>query len=63
MSLKDTYNRIAKNFGCPYERFFSYFTMENLEAYVSHAGLEVIRELRNPSPSGKTVWLQIIARR
>ncbi|MFA6519943.1 MAG: class I SAM-dependent methyltransferase [Candidatus Paceibacterota bacterium] len=51
------------DYGYEYERFFSYFTMNELEGYLTNAGLEVISKLRNPNPSGKTVWLQIIGRK
>ncbi|MCR4276461.1 MAG: class I SAM-dependent methyltransferase [Candidatus Parcubacteria bacterium] len=51
------------DYGYEYKRFFSYFTMNELESYLTDAGLEVILKLRNPNPSGKTVWLQIIARK
>lgn len=52
-----------KDYGYEYERFFSYFTIEELEQYFRNAGTEIIKTLRNPSPSGKTVWLQIIGRK
>ncbi|MBU6321393.1 MAG: class I SAM-dependent methyltransferase [Patescibacteria group bacterium] len=46
-----------------YERFFSYYTMAELERYLTDAGATVVWQSRNPNPSGKTVWLQIIAKR
>src|SRR3989344_2007512 len=48
------------DYGYEYERFFSYFTMLELERFLTDAGLEVILKLRNPNPSGRSVWLQII---
>jgi SAM-dependent methyltransferase len=51
------------DYGYEYERFFSYFTMHELERYLADAGLNVIFKLRNQNPSGKTVWLQIIGRK
>lgn len=51
------------DYGYEYERFFSYFTMEELESYMTGAGLQIISKLRNPNPSGKTVWLQIIGKK
>lgn len=56
---------IAKenDYGYEYERFFSYFTMDELEQYLTDAGLKVISKLRNPNKSGKTVWLQIIGKK
>lgn len=50
------------DYGYEYERFFSYFTMAELESYLAAAGLEVVWSERNPSPSGKTAWLQIIGK-
>jgi len=50
------------DYGVAFERFFSYFTMAELERYLADAGLSVVLRLRNPSPSGKTVWLQIIGK-
>ncbi|MFZ2167928.1 MAG: class I SAM-dependent methyltransferase [Minisyncoccia bacterium] len=50
------------DYGYEFERFFSYFTMSELEQYLADAGLEVVLKLRNPNPSGKTVWLQIIGK-
>lgn len=50
------------DYGYEYERFFSYFTMEELESYLRDAGSTVLWKARNPNPSGKTVWLQIIGK-
>lgn len=57
--------RIEKedDYGYEYERFFSYFNMNELERYCAEAGLTIVSRLRNSSPSGKTVWLQIIAKK
>lgn len=51
------------DYGYEFERFFSYFTMDELEKYLSGAGLSVVSKLRNPNKSGKTVWLQIIGKK
>ncbi|MFM2330511.1 MAG: hypothetical protein RLZZ26_18 [Candidatus Parcubacteria bacterium] len=51
------------DYGYDYERFFSYFTMSELEQYFRNAGLAIALKFRNPSPSGKTVWLQIIGKK
>jgi len=50
------------DYGYEYERFFSYFRMAELEKYLTDAGLTVVSTQRNPSPTGKTVWLQIIGK-
>lgn len=57
--------RIEKenDYGYEYERFFSYYTIPELEKYLTDAGATVVERLRNSSPSGKTVWLQIIAKK
>jgi SAM-dependent methyltransferase len=52
-----------ENYGYTYERFFSYFSMDELEEYLTNAGLEITLKVQNPSPSGKTIWLQIIAKK
>lgn len=55
---------LKKNdYGYEYERFFSYFTMDELERYLADAGLSVVSKLRNQNKSGKTVWLQIIGQK
>ena len=61
----ETEEEIAKenDYGYEYERFFSYFTMAELEQYFADAGLQVISKVRNPNRSGKTVWLQIIGKK
>ena len=51
------------DYGYEYERFFSYFTMEELEKYLADAGLKDVSKLPNSNPSGKTVWLQIIGQK
>ena len=50
-------------YGYECERFFSYFTMSELEQHLTDAGLHVVSKLRNQNKSGKTVWLQIIGRK
>ena len=55
---------VKKNgYGYEYELFFSYFTMTELERYLVDAEFKVVLKLRNPSPSSKTVWLQIIGQK
>lgn len=51
------------DYGYEYERFFSYFTMDELKRYLTDAGLKVVSTLRNQNKSGKTVWLQIIGKK
>ena len=49
------------DYGYPYERFFSYYSMEELEAYLKAAGLETV--WKDARPTGRTVWLQIIGKK
>lgn len=49
------------DYGYPYERFFSYYSMEELEQYLKGSGLEVV--WKDARPTGKTVWLQIIGKK
>ena len=51
------------DYGYDYERFFSFFTMDELEEYLRNASLEVVSKVRNSSLSGKTVWLQIVGKK
>lgn len=50
-----------KDYGYPYQRFFSYFSMGELEGYFKRAGLQILytRDL----PVKKTHWLLIIGRK
>ena len=50
-----------EDYGYPYERFFSYYSMEELKGYLTDEGLEVIDE--SSTHVGHTDWLQIIGRR
>ncbi len=49
------------DYGYEYERFFSYFTMDELRGYLSNAGLEVIYE--TITVSGKKNWIQVVAQK
>lgn len=49
------------DYGYPYQRFFSYFEMEELEKHFESLGLEVV--YKNTNPVGRTEWLQIIGRK
>ena len=41
--------------------FFSYFTLDELKNYVENINLQVIYE--NITSSGKTNWIQIVAKK
>ncbi len=49
------------DYGYEYERFFSYFRMEELEGYFRDAGLQITWQLRDDSRP--TVWLQIVGQK
>lgn len=49
----------SNDLGYEYERFFSYYTVQELRGYIEEAGLKVLHEA--VSLSGKTNWIEIIA--
>ena len=49
------------DYGYEYERFFSYFTLPEIQKYVADAGLKMCYE--NVALSGHTTWIQAICRK
>ena len=49
------------NYGYEYERFFSYFRLEELATYLEDAGMRIVWSDRKPS--GKTTWVQIVGQK
>lgn len=49
------------NYGYDYKRFFSYFTLDEVKNYLQELGVEVVYE--NVASSGKTNWIQVIAKK
>ena len=49
------------DYGYEYERFFSYFTLPEVTAYLEKIGMKVV--LGNIANSGKTNWIQVISQR
>jgi len=49
------------DYGYQYERFFSYFTMDELKKHFFDLGLSIVYE--NSKLVGKTTWLQIIGKK
>lgn len=47
------------DYGYEYERFFSYFTLDELKHLVTGTGMEVVYEHR--TSSGGTHWIQVVA--
>ena len=53
---------VKKNdYGYEYERFFSYFSLDELKDYIKKVDLQVIYE--NITSSGKTNWIQVVAKK
>jgi SAM-dependent methyltransferase len=53
--------KVESDYGYTYERFFSYFTKDEIESYMHEIGCEVVySEIKS---SGKTNWVQVIVRK
>ncbi len=48
------------DYGYEYSRFFSYYTLEEIESYCREAGLTPVQ---NALPQGAAKWVQVIARK
>ncbi len=53
--------RREEDYGYPYERFFSYFTLGEMQGYMKNVGLEIVYE--NVASHGSTRWIQIIGKK
>ena len=53
------------DYGYEYERFFSYFTLEDFQAYFNNVGLEMIyKDVKPPSrTSRQSNWMQLIGKK
>lgn len=51
------------DYGLPYTRFFSYWTLKNLTATLSMEGFSVDHWLESPSNHKSFTWIKVIARR
>ena len=49
------------DYGFEYERFFSLFTLEEMENYLKQVGMEIV--YKDIVSSGKTNWIQLIAKK
>lgn len=49
------------DYGYEYERFFSFYTLDELKQYFLDAGLEIVSE--DVVPSGKTRWISVIGKK
>ena len=50
-----------EDYGYPYERFFSYYTLEEIKGYLEKLSMKIVYEI--VASSGKTRWIQIIAQK
>lgn len=50
-----------RDYGYRYKRFFSYYTVEEVESYMRKLGLEIV--YADVKQSGKTNWIQVIAKK
>jgi 2-polyprenyl-3-methyl-5-hydroxy-6-metoxy-1,4-benzoquinol methylase len=53
--------KTEKDYGYDYDRFFSYFSLDEIKDMMIGAGLEVVYE--NRKSFGGTCWIQVIARK
>jgi hypothetical protein len=53
--------KIESDYSYSYERFFSYFTVDEIELYLHNLGLEIV--FSKVDSSGNTNWIQVIARK
>ena len=58
----DEETKIDNDYGYEYERFFSYFTLEDFKNYFHNVGLEIVYEIVMPPSrtARKSNWMQII---
>lgn len=59
--VKEEETKNEDDYGYPYQRFFSYFTIDEIRNYFTKAGLIVVYE--NVLPVGKTNWVQVVAQK
>lgn len=53
--------RVEDDYGYQYERFFSYFTLDEIKKYLEEVGISIKYE--NITPSGNTWWIQVIGQK
>ncbi len=53
--------KVENDYGYSYSRFFSYYTIEEIESYMGKLGLEILYS--DIKHSGKTNWIQVIAKK
>lgn len=57
--------KVDDDYGYTYERFFSYFSLEDFMGYFKNLGIEMVyKDVIPPSRSArKSQWMQIIGRK
>lgn len=55
--------KTENDYGYDYERFFSYWTMPELLTALQQARFTIREHEDSPSPSGRTIWLKVIAKK
>lgn len=53
--------KTENDYGYQYERFFSFFTLPELEKYLQELNMEIV--WKTNTPSGRADWLQIVGRK
>jgi len=53
--------KTEEDYGYPYERFFSYFTLDEIRGYLEKLGIKVIYE--DITPQGNIRWIQVIGQK
>jgi cyclopropane fatty-acyl-phospholipid synthase-like methyltransferase len=53
--------KAEENYGYPYERFFSYYTKEEIEAWMREAGCEVVYS--RVDSAGRARWIEVAGRK
>lgn len=51
---------VEEDYGYKYERFFSYFTLPEIQKYLTDIGMQICYE--NVSRTGHTNWIQVVAK-
>ena len=61
----DEETKVDNDYGYEYERFFSYFSLEDLKTYFNNVGLEMVYEnVMSPSKTArKSSWMQVIGKK
>jgi SAM-dependent methyltransferase len=53
--------KTENDYGYPYERFFSYYTADEVRSLLEATGMDIVYE--NTAASGRTRWIQVIGKK